>query len=404
MKSWNDLHNGIFGQTILNALLDLESRGYRNVYPTPDCDHACPDGSEMEPILLTYSPPARMNSFQALLYSNADRHGIALIPVENERSVDRVPWLGRLIYHVHWMGYVVKGAEDEDDARTRIDEFIGTIEELKRNRSTKIVWTAHNILPHDSRYPDLDQQLRQRFINQCDAIHLLSEESEATLAERFTLDSAKTFVAPHPTYEGAYPNFVSRHQARLELGISPAAYTFLLFGSLQRYKGLNRLTRAFEAVQVSTRGRCRLVIAGVPSDPDLTRELKEWATLRDDVLLEPTRIASDQVQYFFRGCDMTVAPYQQVLNSGVVLLSLTFGTPVLTPEAGPLTEFEGKGVSSFDQDKPDGLARAMLAAATDPQGITVDTKALEPRSPMRVSEIFFERLLRTLSWERNRTK
>src|SRR3954454_17126929 len=59
-----------------------------------------------EALLLAYTPSARMNPFQALLYSRSSEYGVATLPIHHLEQLRDVPWRGPMACHLHWIGGV----------------------------------------------------------------------------------------------------------------------------------------------------------------------------------------------------------------------------------------------------------------------------------------------------------
>lgn len=404
-----DIKAGDFSTRVLAGLRTLEASGYRYLYLQERTDDEAGDanpGHEVEnigsePVLLAFAPLGNMNKYQALLYSNAERHGMFTVPLVSHEQIRQVPWPGRLIFHLHWIGNLVGRSASVADAEDRIGAFLNLIDEARGSRGARFVWSAHNILPHGSKYPDLDETLRKEIIQRCDAIHLLSSTTLGPLQERFDADESKTFVALHPTYEGTYPDFISRTQARIELGIDPDAFVFLFFGSLQGYKGIDQLCSAFEAAAKLSKKKIFLLIAGNPTDEGVVREAQIWAHGRRDALIDAVKIPDDRVQHYFRSADATVLPYRESLNSGVLFLSLTFQIPVIAPQMGALADLSGRGVIPFNSDVDGALAEKMVAVVASPAADR-DGRAgdLTEYLPENISDEFFKNLMMKLSWTR----
>lgn len=360
-------------------------------------------GSEdpSQPVLLAYSPLARMNAFQALLYRNGLQYGMAPVPVPSLWDLAELPWPGLTICHFHWIAGVVGDAVTEDEADERIGRFVELLAGLKRD-GRRILWTAHNVLPHNSPMPEKDVELRKVLIGACDAVHIMTRNSVALISEHFPLDEAKTFHAPHPSYAGAYPDFVSREEARIELDVDGDDFVFLLFGSLQRYKGLTELLEAFGRLSAESGGpRVKLLIGGGASDAEFGREIVHWGMGRDDVYVRVGRIPNEDVQYLYRAADIAVLPYQRGLNSGSAMLALTFGVPVLAPASGGFTELvERFGGIAYDPADEDGLYNAMRSSLwldRDRMRARI-ARQLPSRSPDAVSHAFFTGLVDRLGW------
>lgn len=379
-------------QTALDAAVDLavqlEARGHRL------------DGEPgQEGILLAYTPPARVNPFQALLYSRGIHHGVATVPVKSISGLTELPWPGRVVCHLHWLASVLAGVETPAEADDVVARFVGELDAV-RARGHHVVWTAHNVLPHDARHLEHEIALRRAVIAAADAIHVMTDDTVQLFREHVTLPEHKVFHVPHPTYAGAYPDFVSREEARSELSARPDEVVFLLFGSLQPYKGLEELLAAFEELAARRPSRpVRLVVAGNAPDESFGAALRVWAAGHDDATFEISPIPIEDVQYFYRAADVAVLPYRRALNSGAAMLAVTFGVPVLVAARGGLAGLAATpGFVAYDPDAEDGLVDALAALVTT--DLESMRRLLAPvaaaATPAAVSDAFFTTMLEML--------
>jgi beta-1,4-mannosyltransferase len=358
-----------------------------------------------QPVLLFYAPPARMNPYQGLLYCRAFEHGVAPLPMKDWSGLAEVPWPGRMVCHFHWVGDVLAGAASDQEADDRVAAFAELLATL-RAQGRRIVWTAHNILPHDTQRPEHDAAVRRALVEAADAVHVMAPGTAGLLAEVVELSGAKALFVPHASYAGAYPDYVSRASARSELGLEGEDFAFLLFGALQRYKGVDELVAAFDRLLAGSPPRpVKLIVAGQASEGEWARRLRLWATGTDAAVVEPSRIPLEDVQYYYRAADLAVLPYRRALNSGAAMLALTFGVPFLAPCLDGLKPLVDRfGCPSYDPADGGALHRAMAEA------LTADLGAVRSRiragigelAPAAVSDRFFGELLGRLGWDRSR--
>src|SRR5688572_4278120 len=167
------------------------------------------------PILLVMWMYDAENPFQALLTRHAEESGI--VPVGMDRLADlddpvALPALVALradgvdvVLHLHWLARVLRGVTSEDDGRQRVAAFLGALDAF-RAAGGRIVWTAHNVLPHDTPFPDVDVELRRGVVARADMVHILSEGTVAAAAALYEIPADKVFHLPHPAYLGVYPD------------------------------------------------------------------------------------------------------------------------------------------------------------------------------------------------------
>lgn len=317
-----------------------------------------------EPIIVGYHPTARMNPYHGLLYQQTWSAGVAAIPVPREETFPEVADLARLgfetVLHLHWLNMVLANAQSAKQARRDREAFLALLD-AHRAAGGKLAWTVHNILPHATQFEDEEARLSQDVADRCDVIHTMTAGTPEIVAPWFRIPPEKVLWVPHPSYAGAYEDRISPDQARHELGLAPGEVVHVVLGAIRPYKGLSQLLAAWDEVTGDGRPR-RLVIAGGPSDEPGVEEFLEQAAIHPSVLLHAGAVAAADVQIYLRAADVAVMPYVRSLNSGALLLALTFGLPAVVPAGGGLAEVvDDRFARSF---VPDDLA-SLVAALKD---------------------------------------
>lgn len=345
------------------------------------------------PFLLSYAPVAEMNPFQRLLYSRASDEGFALVPAVEFGHLAKVGWAGRSVIHLHWLASVLSGVMNMDEAGIRIAAFRKLLVSW-RAAGHRVVWTMHNVLPHGSSLMEAEIALRRVMVEQADAVHLLSRASADEATRYYELPTEKTFHVAHPSYEGWYANTRDRMSARMDLGLSANQFTFVAFGSLQRYKGLLELIDAFQELRHRRPERpMRLLIAGKAVDREYQAELTAKADQVPAVTLIPSAMEERQVQTLMNGADVAVAPYLRTLNSGAALLVASFRRPLVAPRIGGVAEtFAANPALLYSGEPRDTLVDAMERALTTSIGDHVFEEILQVHRPDAISHGFFKQL------------
>lgn len=325
------------------------------------------DWVSSRPALLGYAPVARGNPFQPLIYDRlADTNVRPFAAYDVDTALEVTRLVGRdvtVVTHLHWLSVATQRATTEAQARAGADEFVGTVEEIRANGG-KVLWTVHNVLPHDSVFIDVDVDVRRRITALADRIHVMSGRTRELCAPWFDIPVDKVLTIPHPSYHGAYPDHISRLTARQMLGISPGSVVHVLFGAIKAYKGLPELASAFDELCRREPGRHVLLVAGNPDESDEAADFSRWALSHASVLADLRKVPVEDVQVFLRAGDVAVLPYRRSLNSGALALACTFGLPAVLPTASGEADDESTGFTvTYDADEPDGLAEAMLAAS-----------------------------------------
>lgn len=342
------------------------------------------------PYVLSYFPVATMNPYQRLLYSRAAESGFAIVPTLQMQQLGRIHWRGRSVLHLHWLASVLNGVSTPGAADARIEGLRADIAGW-RAAGHRIVWTMHNVLPHDCAFPEAEIGLRRVLVEGSDAIHVLSHASVSEARRYYDLPDEKVFHGPHPSYEGWYANVDGEVAAKLDLDLPPDSFTYLFFGSLQPYKGALELVETFIRLRERNPGRkLRLVIAGKPVDASYASAIRAAALGHASIKFIPSAMEERQIQVLFNAADAVVAPYRRTLNSGVAMLAASFRKPLVAPGNGGVGEtFAEDPTLLYDGQPGNGAMEAMERALAHRIAPEVFDRILERHRPARVSEEFF---------------
>lgn len=347
---------------------------------------------DREPILLGYHPVAHTNPYQALLYREAWGGGVAPLAILRDSGIDELATFAtrgiNVLLHLHWLAGVTKGSATEAEARQAGAAFLARLDELIA-ASGRIAWTVHNVLPHGTRFEAAETELREGVAARAAVVHVMARDTPTIVAPWFTIPPERLLHVPHPSYIGAYEDYVSREQARHDLELAPDELVYAAVGSIQPYKGLTELLDAWARLP-DDRPR-RLLIAGGPGHEPGVAELLGRAGRQPGVRLHARKIPASRMQVFLRAADVAVLPYLQSLNSGALMLALTFGLPVIVPAGtGLAATVDERYARTFEANAPDGLADALRAAheLATPEARAAARAAAEALDPRDLSRQF----------------
>ena len=303
------------------------------------------------------------NPYLRLLYSQLTDSGIEL-----ERFSARALVKRHDVVHVNWPEFLVRWRSP----RLAVYDVVKVVVLVRwaRHRGAAIVWTAHNLEPHELPRPRLWRRYFSWFLASLDLVVAMGPGAIELLRQRYSeLASVPAVVVPHGHYRGAYPEASdeSATALRSSLGIDEDVRrpVLLSFGLIRRYKNVGVLAQEWCELPVP---RPHLVVAGAPSDPDMERSIRAAVGGDPDAHLLLRYIPDDEVAALFDICDVVVVPYQtrSALNSGVAMLGLSFGRPVVltdTPASRDLQTLVGREwVHLCDGSAQDALRVALAAA------------------------------------------
>ncbi|WP_160312801.1 glycosyltransferase family 4 protein [Jiangella alkaliphila] len=313
-------------------------------------------------MLLGYGPVARLNPFQALLYSAFPAEGLAVSPVYDITTMPALTALRQQgyesVFHLHWTAQILRDATDEADAEHRADAFLAVVDEFV-SAGGKLMWTVHNVLPHDVVFQTQQSRLQRELVERCWRVHVMSQDTRDRVADVCPIPAEKVVYSPHPAYQEAYPSYWTREEARATLGIEPGEIVLATFGAIKGYKGIARVLDVLDESWTHD-APWRLVLAGPPDRDPQTRELLRRAARHPRVILNAGKVRAEDVQIFLRAADVALVPYERSLNSGYLLLALTFGLPVIAPHGGgPADVVTPETGLLFDPASRDDLSRQL---------------------------------------------
>lgn len=205
-----------------------------------------------------------------------------------------------------------------------------------------IVYTVHNILPHDEGERNAWGVKRAFLSIYRNAIHLIahSETNKRELVESFGIEERRITVIPHGNYLFILPeNLPEKEEIFREFGLKSDERVVLFFGAIRRYKGLDTLLRAFKEVHKKI-PTARLLIAGKPTavgegppHEDYIK-LAEELGLNGKVIFHFMYVPIEQIYKYFVVADLVVYPYRDTTESGSIQLALAFSKPVVATDVG----------------------------------------------------------------------
>ena len=204
---------------------------------------------------------------------------------------------------------------------------------IRKNKHTKVVTIADNIIPHEKRF--FDTPFTKYFVNSCDGFVTMSE---SVLEDLKQFDSTKPVAYnPHPMYESFGPQ-LDKADARKKLGLAENGKYLLFFGFIRKYKGLDILLRAFADERIQEAG-IKLIIAGEYYDkPEEYQAIIEEHGLEKALVQANDFIPDSEVSTYFSAADMVVQTYKTATQSGVTQIAYYYHNPMLVTDVGGLAE------------------------------------------------------------------
>ena len=239
----------------------------------------------------------------------------------------------------------------------------------------KIIWTFHNIYPHDTRSIDLDSIVRYFVTSNASAIIAHCPYAANRCVELFN-PKQRPVVIPQGNYIGYYPNNIGRKDARKRFGFKESDFVFGFSGNVRSYKGVNNILNTFAKLDDENARlllNLRVKLKNIDEDETTaniemkdrlnakTLELVNFAEqdLRIKCVLQEW-IPNNEYQYFFGATDVVVFPFKNILTSASTMLALSYAKPVIIPRIGCIPDLVDETMGElYDASNPNGLLSSM---------------------------------------------
>jgi glycosyltransferase involved in cell wall biosynthesis len=307
----------------------------------------------MKVAMLPRSPWWRENPYLSILEAGLRSRGWEVADDPNDGLGWR--WLVRerrrvQILHLHWFQYHYTRSSSLSSllAWVRFSFKLA----MARLIGYRIVWTVHNIEPHEARFPRLDFAAGWWLARVANQVIVHCEYVRGETARLFKR-TKNVISIPHPELSSPDGSLVSSDEARRRLALGTDVFVYLCIGLIRSYKGFVDAARAFQRLPG---GHLRLVIAGRPADAQVEAELRSLAEADERIILRLGYIPDADLPVYLQACDVVIFPFRKVATSGSVTLAMAYARPAIAPSMGCLPEFlaDGAGIL-YDPAEPDGL-------------------------------------------------
>jgi O-antigen/teichoic acid export membrane protein/glycosyltransferase involved in cell wall biosynthesis len=317
--------------------------------------------------------PRDPNPYQGLLYGEMQRLGVRvryigeptgsrtlnLLLLPLEVLFGRIT--GARVVHLHWVfAFSLPGERRFPVLRRLAYAWFRLWLGICRILRMRLVWTAHNVLPHKPVFAD-DVSARRILVGASD---LVLAHSQAALAELAVLGAVphRSAIIEHGPL-GPAPSAGALRTP----GTGDGPRQFLFFGKVEEYKGVEDLLAAFLALPDGT--PARLTVAGQCADPELRSRVEDLARRGGGrIALRLEHVPDADIPALVGAADAIVLPFRRVTTSGSAVLALSHGRPLLVPELAGLADLPDQAVLRYD-GSVSGLAMALMRMAHADRGV-----------------------------------
>ncbi len=230
----------------------------------------------------------------------------------------------------------------------------------------KIVYTVHNIMPHDTEYKYFNI-----FKSAYELPHALichTEETRVQLENNFGIRPDKIWVIPHGLMFHDHEE-IDCQRAREALDLNCTFIYVLCFGIIRPYKGIEFLLESWKKV-VESCNSAKLIIAG-GGDLSYIEEIRQTVIdldLAESVVYRFGFISTKELPLYHIASDILVYPYKSINQSGALLTGLSFGKAIIASRTGGFMEIltDGDNAILVEYGNVEDMSKALLRLINDP--------------------------------------
>lgn len=216
----------------------------------------------------------------------------------------------------------------------------------------KIIWVFHNKIPHDTQNKREAERVVKYIIQKSDYIVIHSKASEKYIKEYDVKATKKVVYIPHINYENVYFDYGG--DIRKKYGINNNDLVFGLLGMIRPYKNIEVLINIFNRLEMKN---AKLFVVGKSCNNSYYRSLEELKKNADNIILKDQYINNIAMKSYLDAIDILILPYniQSSMNSGVMIMSFSYGKTVIIPKIAMSDEFSDDLIYKYDYDDEESM-------------------------------------------------
>lgn len=220
--------------------------------------------------------------------------------------------------------------------------------EMAIGRSINIIFTCHNVFPHERFWAD--KFLTKIVLRRGDGFIVHSKKDQYDLME--LKNDANYRFNPHPTYNAFKIRNISRDEAIEEINqkdksdLSEKDQLLLFFGFVREYKGLKWLLYAMPQIKKKL-SKCKLMVIGSFENKEEYVKLIRSLNIESSVILKDDYTPDNEVEKYFAAADLVAVPYIDATQSGIVQIAYGFEKPCLVTNVGGLPDVVENEVTGY---------------------------------------------------------
>ena len=229
------------------------------------------------------------------------------------------------IVHIHWEEFVLRGCASDQEATAAAQAFERSLLEVK-SRGGAVFWTVHNEVPHLVGFREPFLRLRAFMAREADVVLVHNATTMEVLENQVAFDRSKAQLLPHPSYLGEFEDETALRAGLDTPGAEASGERIVQgFGWVRAQKGFGEMIAMLPPAFLSGR---RAIIRISGEGVEAAAVIAE-APGRGDVVWDLRHVPDRKIPALLRSASCVVLPYARVLTSGVALVAISVGVPLV---------------------------------------------------------------------------
>ncbi len=230
----------------------------------------------------------------------------------------------------------------------------------------KVVATIHDVDPF---HKSLNINFPKQLLESLDGVIVHNETSKQEVDNILGKHQKKKIaIIPHGHYVDFVGNKRSKRDSRRILNLPENHHIFLFFGQIKKVKGLDVAIKAVSVLRHKI-SNVSLLIAGKKwHDSELSyAKLIDELDLSNNIIWHSGYVPNEIVDDYYYACDAVLLPYKKIYQSGVLLMAMSYGVPVVASSLPSMQEMIKHNETGllFAANDHNALAQEMLKITQD---------------------------------------
>lgn len=255
---------------------------------------------------------------------------------------------------------------------------------LYRLFARQVVYTAHNILPHDTGNRYRNKSIA--YYKKVDKIIVHTERTRQELISEFKLPQGKIYVVRH----GIIHPHCNEEKVRIIMRQLTAEYhldkriIFSALGLQSAYKGTELIKNALQSSQ-SLKNNSKVFVFIIGKGTII--KPNDFSTV-SNVFVYNEFVEAEYMQAVMRLTDVLLLPYLKISQSGILLSAIQYHIPYIATDVGGLTEPFDYADVGWKLSKPSAVALRLMMEQLANNPNNVRSKRYDIRGWNRVEKLY----------------